>query len=112
MTPETAARLAGCGIQLAAESPEYNMFTRGLCVALVRPGTGGETAGATTEAVTGIGSSGMMTEGGLGYLVWREGRPYLAAKGSETPATAAQVEEMRKFSSDLKRALGVAADEA
>jgi len=104
VTPETAARLAGCGIQLAAESPEYNMFTRGLCVALVRPATGGNTAGAT-EAVTGIGSSGMMTEGGLGFLVWREGRPYLAAKGSETPATAAQVEEMRKFSSDLKRAL-------
>jgi len=111
VTPETAARLAGCGIQLAAESPEYNMFTRGVCAALVRPGTGGKTAGAT-EAATGIGSAGMMTESGLGFLVWREGLPYLAAKGSETPATAVQVEEMRRFSSDLKRALGVAPDEA
>jgi hypothetical protein len=110
VTPETAARLAGCGIQLAAESPEYNMFTRGLCVALVWRGTGGKTAGAT-EAGTGIGSSGMMTEGGLGFLVWREGRPYLAAKGQEIAATPGQVEEMRRFSSDLKRALGVASDE-
>ena len=98
MTPETAARLAGCGIQLAAESPEYNMFTRGLCVALVHP----------SAALAGIGSSGMMTEAGLGFLVWREGRPYLAAKGCETAATPEQVEEMQKFSSDLRRALGVA----
>jgi hypothetical protein len=34
-----------------------------------------------------IGSSGMMTEAGLAFLVWREGRPYLIAKGSETPAS-------------------------
>ncbi len=102
MTPETAARLAGCGIQLAAESPQYSMFTRGVCVALVHPPAAG---------VTGIGSSGTMTGDGLGFLVWREGLPYLAAKGSETPATPAQVEEMQKFSSDLKRALGVAPDE-
>jgi hypothetical protein len=106
VTPETAARLAGCGIQLAAESPEYNMFTRGFCVALVKPGTGSQTAGATA-AGTGIGSSGMMTENGLEFLVWREGRAYLAAKGRETPATSAQVDEIQKFSLDLKRALGV-----
>jgi hypothetical protein len=98
VTPETAARLAGCGIQLAAESPQYDMFTRGSCVALVTFGAG---------AVTGIGSSGMMTESGLAFLVWREGRPYLAAKGRETSASSAQVEEIGKFSLDLKRALGV-----
>ena len=97
MTPETAARLAGCGIQLAAESPQYNMFTRGCCVALVGP----------AAAATGIGSSGMMTETGLAFLVWREGRPYLAAKGRETLASSAQVEEIQEFSLDLKRALGV-----
>ena len=99
MTPETAARLAGCGIQLAAETPQYNMFTRGSCVALVTLGA---------EAVTGIGSSGMMTESGLAFLVWREGRAYLAAKGHQTPASPAQVEEISKFSLDLKRALDVA----
>jgi hypothetical protein len=74
------------------------MFTRGLCVALVNLGAG---------AVTGIGSSGMMTETGLSFLVWREGRSYLIAKGRETPASSAQVEEIQKFSLDLKRALGV-----
>ena len=99
MTPETAARLAGCDIQLAAESPAYNMFVRGCCVALANPGAADG---------TGIGSSGMMTEAGLAFLVWREGRPYLAAKGCETAATPEQVEEMQKFSSDLRRALGVA----
>ena len=106
MTPEIAARLAEVGIQLAAESPEHNMFTRGLCVALVNRGTGGKTAGAMA-AGTGIGSSGMMTEAGLAFLVWREGRPYLAAKGRETLASPAQVEEIGEFSLDLKRALGV-----
>ena len=98
MTPETAARLAGCGIQLAAESPEYNMFVRGNCMALANPGA---------AAGTGIGSSGIMTEAGLAFLVWREGRPYFAAKGRETPANSAQVEEIGKFSLDLKRALSV-----
>ncbi|MGB9459196.1 MAG: hypothetical protein WCB12_24345 [Bryobacteraceae bacterium] len=101
MTPETAARLAGCGIQLAAESPEYSMFTRDSCVALANPG-----------AAVGIGSTGMMTERGLAFLVWREGLPYLAAKGRETPASSAQVDEIRKFSLDLKRALGVDSGEA
>jgi len=96
VTPETAARLAGCGIQLAAESPEYNMFTRGSCVALVKPGP---------APGAGIGSSGLMTETGLAFLVWREGRPYLAAKGCETPASAEQVDELGRFSEDLKAAL-------
>jgi len=103
VTPETAARLAGCGIQLAAESPQYNMFTRGCCVALVTFGAG---------AVAGIGSSGMMTETGLAFLVWREGRPYLAAKGREMLASSAQVEEIQEFSLDLKRALGVESADA
>ena len=97
MTPEIAARLAACGIELAAESPEYSMFTRGACAALVKlsAGTG-----------IGIGSSGMMTDAGLAFLVWREGRPYLAAKGRETAASPSQVEEIQQFSLDLKRALG------
>jgi hypothetical protein len=47
----------------------------------------------------------MMTEQGLAYLVWRDGLPYLAAKGGETPATPEQVETIRKFSADLKSAL-------
>jgi hypothetical protein len=47
----------------------------------------------------------MMTEQGLAYLVWRDGRPYLAAKSGETPATLEQVETIRKFSEDLNTAL-------
>jgi hypothetical protein len=47
----------------------------------------------------------MMTEQGLAYLVWRDGQPYLAAKGGETPATPEQVETIRKFSEDLNTAL-------
>ena len=96
MTPEIAARLARCGIQLAAESPEYSMFTRGACVALASAAAAG----------SGIGGSGMMTDTGLAFLVWRDGVPYLAARGGETPASDAQVEEIRRFSLDLKCALG------
>jgi hypothetical protein len=73
------------------------MFARCSAVALVPVGA---------DAGNGIGSSGMMTETGLAFLVWRDGRPYLAAKGRETPASPAQVEEIAKFSLDLKRALG------
>ena len=50
----------------------------------------------------------MMTEQGLAYLVWRDGQPYLAAKGGETPATPEQVETIRKFSQDLSNALNTA----
>ena len=46
-----------------------------------------------------------MTEQGLAYLVWRDGQPYLAAKGSEAPASPEQVEAIRKFSQDLNDAL-------
>jgi hypothetical protein len=102
VTAEIAARLAEVGIEVAAESPEYGMFTRGMCAALVKPGTAGN----------GIGSSGIMTEAGLAFLVWRDGRPYLAAKGRQTLASPEQVDEIAKFSLDLKRALGVEAGDA
>jgi hypothetical protein len=46
-----------------------------------------------------------MTEQGLAYLVWRDGQPYLASKGGETPASAEQVETIRRFSEDLNNAL-------
>jgi hypothetical protein len=60
-----------------------------------------------TEAGFGsIGSTGVMTEAGLAYLVWREGRAVLLGKGSEALAEPAQVEAIRRFSEDLKTALG------
>ena len=54
----------------------------------------------------GIGSTGLLTERGLAYLVWRDGAPMLAGKGIDMPATPGQVETVRGFSSDVKSALG------
>jgi hypothetical protein len=96
VTPEIAARLAACEIQLAAQARDYCMFVRGNCVALVR--TDG-------ERFTSIGSSGMLTEKGLAYLVWSEGKAMLASHGSQVEADAEQVDAIRKFSEDLKKIL-------
>jgi hypothetical protein len=69
------------------------MFTRGNCAAV-----GHERS---------IGSSGLMIESGFAYLVWREERAYLVAHGgAEQPATDEQIAAIRRFSSDLKQALG------
>jgi hypothetical protein len=94
--PETAARLASDGIQLASETQGHCLFTRENFLALV------ERNGA---AFGSIGSTGIMTESGLAYLVWRNGRALLKAKASETEASPAQVEAIRQFSEDLKKAL-------
>jgi hypothetical protein len=81
-------------IRLMVEGPAVSIYLRDNCIAAV--------GGAN---VINQGSTGMMTEQGLAYLVWRDGLPYLAAKGGETPATPEQVEIIRKFSADLKSAL-------
>jgi hypothetical protein len=93
---EIEARLEGFGIGLVAESPAVSIFMREGCVAMV-----GRTAGGGLS----LGSTGMMTDNGLAYLVWREGQARLAAKGGEVAAGADQVEAIRKFSEDLKAAL-------
>lgn len=98
MTPEISARLAACDILMVAQAKDYCMFVRGNCVALVQ---------SVAERFTSIGSSGMMTEKGLAYLVWREGTAMLASHGSQVEAGAEQVEAIRKFSEDLKMALGL-----
>ena len=38
-----------------------------------------------------IGSTGMMTEQGLAYLVWRDGQAFLKSKSAEIPATGEQL---------------------
>jgi hypothetical protein len=96
VTPEVEARLTSFGIGLVTESPAVSIFVRDFCVAMVGRGPGGTLS---------LGSTGMMTENGLAYLIWREGEPRLAAKGSEVAAAAEQVEAIRRFSEDLKRAL-------
>ena len=80
-----------------AEGLAVSIYVRGDCIAAV----GGPHGGAGINQ----GSTGMMTDQGLAYLVWRDGQPYLAAKGGETPATPEQVETIRRFSQDLNTAL-------
>jgi hypothetical protein len=96
VTPEIAARLAACEIQLAAQAQGYTMFVRGNCVALV------QSAG---DQFTSIGSSGMLTENGLAYLVWSAGKAMLASHGTQVEADAEQVETIRRFSEDLKETI-------
>jgi len=96
VTPELAARLAAYRIELLTEGVKFWVLARQDCFALVQAGEGG---------TLGIGSSGIMTENGLAYLVSCEDGFRLAAKGSEVPASPAEVEAIRNFSNDLKAAL-------
>ena len=73
------------------DGPAVSIYVRENCIAAVSGGS--------------QGSTGMMTPQGLAYLVWRDEQPMLASKGVETPASAEQVDAIRKFSEDLKAAL-------
>ena len=84
------------GIELLAEARSHRLFGRGNLVALVTR---------TAEGCDNIGGTGVLLERGLAYLVWREGRAFLAGKGFEQPATEEQVAAMRAFSEDLMVAL-------
>jgi hypothetical protein len=97
VTPEIAARLEACGILMAAQARDYCMFVRGNCAALAQ---GAE------DGITSIGSSGIMTEIGLAYLVWHDGKAMLSSHGNQVEATAEQVEIIRRFSEDLKKIFG------
>ena len=55
-------------IQIIAETKEYRVYSRGECLAMVHFTQAGDSS---------IGSSGIMTEQGLAYLVWREEMPVL-----------------------------------
>ena len=96
MTPGLIARLAACRIELLSEAGEFCLLARENCFAMLDRGRAG---------ALGIGSSGIMTENGPAYLVWRQGEPRLIAKDSDLPAGAAQVEAIRSFSEDLKAAI-------
>jgi hypothetical protein len=96
VTGEIAARLASRGIQLVSETRAHYLFSRDQFVVLVeRKGDG----------FGSIGSTGMMTETGLAYLMWRGGCPLLKGRSIEVEAAADQVAAMRQFSSDLQEAL-------
>ena len=97
MTPEIAARLAARDIRMAAEAKDYCMFVRENCLALVQAAGG---------RFTSIGSAGIMTEKGLAYLVWVDGKAMLASHGSQVEAAPGQVEAIRQFSQDLRNIIG------
>jgi hypothetical protein len=85
--------LAASGIQLVAETTSHYLFTRDNCIALVE------------RSVGTIGSTGIMTEQGLAYLIWRDGQAFLKSKSAEIPATGEQLTAIRQFSQELARAL-------
>ena len=93
-----ADRLAAVHIQIVAEGQKHCVFARENCIAL---------AERTESGYGSIGSTGVMTESGLAYLVWREGAAVLVGKSGAQPAGAGQVESIRRFSEDLKSALGL-----
>jgi hypothetical protein len=88
--------LGSTGIQLLSETRAYAMFARDNLLALVER---------TAAGYGSIGSTGIFTERGLAYLVWRDGQPFLAGKGFEQPATDDEVTAVRRFSEELKAVL-------
>ena len=83
-------------IQQLAETKEYRLYGRDNCLAMVHFTQSGDSS---------IGSSGLMTDHGIAYLMWRDGRPLLVSKGIEVPAMEEQVAILREFSADLKALL-------
>jgi hypothetical protein len=96
---EALERLAAAGIQLlpAFEITTHYVFERDGFVALVER---------TAEGFGDIGSAGLLTGSGFAALVRRGTRSYFIAKNFEQQASPEQVESLRRFSSDLKTALG------
>jgi hypothetical protein len=90
-------RLAGLGIRLLPAGIEtHYVFERDGFIAMVER---------TPEGFGSVGSAGLLTPSGFAALVWRAARPYFVGKGWEQPATGEQVENLRKFASDLESAL-------
>jgi hypothetical protein len=85
--------LGSSGIQLVSETLSYCMFARDNLIALVER---------TAEGYGSIGGTGILTEHGLAYLIWRDGQAFLAGKGFEQTATEEQIAMVRRFSEDLK----------
>jgi hypothetical protein len=86
-------RLEPFRIALAAETETHYLFVRDNCIALVERKAGT------------VGSTGVMTEQGLAYLVRRDGQAFLKSKASETLASEEQIAAIEAFSRDLTAAL-------
>jgi hypothetical protein len=90
---DLSEHLAAHGIELAAETESHYLLARGDCIALV------ERHNHT------MGSTGVLTENGLAYLIWRDGRGFLKSKLAEIPASPRQIADIARFSQDLAAAL-------
>jgi hypothetical protein len=93
VTERTRARLSERGIQIVAETESHMLYARDNLIALVE------------RRHDTIGSTGMLTENGLAYLIWRDGQAYLKSKHAEQAATEQQVDAIRRFSQDLAGSL-------
>ena len=91
-------RLVEAGIQLVPVDgvSSHFIFERDGFVALVER---------KDDDFGGIGAPGLLTDDGIAMLVWRGEKAFFVVKGHEQEATAAEVGALRKFSSDLTRAL-------
>ena len=98
MKAEIAERLNCLNIQVVSEGDYFCVFVRDTCLAMA-PCDQGE--------FTGVGSTGISSEQGLGYLVLRNGEYLLAGSKFEIPASAEDVQKVQRFSADLKVALGL-----
>jgi hypothetical protein len=96
---EILERLAAAGIQMlpALEITTHYVFERDGFVALVER---------TPDGFGGIGSAGILTGNGFAALIHRGDRSYFVAKNFEQEAQPEQVAALKRFSADLKSALG------
>jgi hypothetical protein len=100
MRPEAhLERVAALGIRLLpiAGIETHFVFERDGYAALVER---------TAEGFGGIGAAGLLTPRGLAPLVWRSAEPFFVLKDFTEPASPAQVDSLRRFSTDLAKALG------
>jgi len=56
-----------------------------------------------------VGAPGLLSEKGFAALIWRGENAFFVGKGTEQPATPAEVDRIRKFAADLELALHPAA---
>ncbi len=96
---EKLKRLAAAGIELlpTPEITTHYVFERDGFVALVER---------TPDGFGGVGSAGILTGNGFAALIERGGRRSFVARNFEQEARPEQVEALRRFSSDLRAAVG------
>jgi hypothetical protein len=90
-------RLAQAGIHLLAETKTHYLLARDRFLVLVER---------TESGFGGMGSTGVWTEHGLAYLVWRGERAFLVTKGHEQAAASEEVEAVRRFSAEVRDLIG------